>query len=92
MANSRSAKKRVRSSERKRIINQIAKSKFRTAVKKALLSAENGSEDLPLKISEAFSKIDKAAKIGAIHKNQASRRKSRLIKRIKALTSQEQIR
>ena len=91
MANSRSAKKRVRSSERKRIVNQIAKTKFRTAVKKAILSAESGeTEDLSSKISEAFSKIDKAAKIGAIHKNQASRRKSRLIKKIRALTSQEQ--
>ncbi len=91
MANSRSAKKRVRSSERKRIVNQIAKTKFRTAVKKAILSAESGEvEDLSSKISEAFSKIDKAAKIGAIHKNQASRRKSRLIKKIRALTSQEQ--
>ncbi len=92
MANSRSARKRVRSSDRKRVVNQIAKSKFKTAVKKVIISAENGGEDLPLKISEAFSKIDKAAKIGAIHKNQASRRKSRLIKRVKALTSQEQAR
>ncbi len=91
MANSRSAKKRVRSSERKRIVNQIAKTKFRTAVKKAILSAESGeNEDLSSKISEAFSKIDKAAKIGAIHRNQAFRRKSRLIKKIRALTSQEQ--
>ncbi|WP_036224423.1 30S ribosomal protein S20 [Mesoaciditoga lauensis] len=85
MANSRSAKKRVRASERKRIMNQIAKSKFKTAVKKALSAAENGEEDLQAKLSEAFSKIDKAAKSGAIHKNQAARRKSRLIKKIRLL-------
>ncbi len=85
MANSRSAKKRVRSSERKRLMNQIAKTKFKTAVKKALSAAENGEEDLQEKISEAFSKIDKAAKSGAIHKNQAARRKSRLIKKIRLL-------
>ncbi len=85
MANSRSAKKRVRASERKRLINQIAKTKFRTAVKKAIMAAENGEEDLEEKIRVAFSKIDKAAKIGAIHKNQAARRKARLIKRIRSL-------
>ncbi len=85
MANSRSAKKRARASERKRLMNQIAKSKFKTAVKKALSAAENGEEDLQDKISEAFSKIDKAAKSGAIHKNQAARRKARLIKKIRSL-------
>ncbi|WP_456398808.1 30S ribosomal protein S20 [Mesoaciditoga sp.] len=85
MANSRSAKKRARASERKRLMNQIAKSKFKTAVKKALSAAENGDEDLQDKISEAFSKIDKAAKSGAIHKNQAARRKARLIKKIRSL-------
>ncbi len=83
MANSRSAKKRVRASERKRVANQIAKTKYKTAVKKVVMSAESGDEDLSQKISEAFSKIDKAAKIGAIHKNQAARRKSRLVKRVK---------
>ena len=66
-------------------MNQIAKSKFKTAVKKALSAAENGEEDLQAKLSEAFSKIDKAAKSGAIHKNQAARRKSRLIKKIRLL-------
>jgi small subunit ribosomal protein S20 len=85
MANSRSAKKRARASERKREMNQIAKTKFKTAVKKALSAAENGDEELQAKISEAFSKIDKAAKSGAIHKNQAARRKSRLVKKIKLL-------
>ncbi len=85
MANSRSAKKRVRASERKRIANQIAKTKYKTAVKKVVMAAEGNSEDLSQKISEAFSKIDKAAKIGAIHKNQAARRKSRLFKRVKLL-------
>ncbi len=85
MANSRSARKRVRASERKRLINQIAKTKFKTAVKKAIRAAKNGEDDLEEKISLAFSKIDKAAKIGAIHKNQAARRKSRLVKRIRDL-------
>ena len=85
MANSRSAKKQVRASERKRIANQITKTKYKTAVKKVVVAAESGDKGLSQKISEAFSKIDKAAKVGAIHKNQAARRKSRLVKKVKLL-------
>ncbi len=84
MAKIKSAIKNIRKSEKKHLQNQIKKSQFKTAVKKALVSAQKG-EDASKLLSEAFSKLDKAAKTGAIHKNQAARRKSRLVKKIKAL-------
>ena len=73
MPNTKSAKKRVRSSERKALRNQINKSKLKTYMKKAL--AENSTkEDLIAGISA----LDRAVSKGLIHKNNAARRKSKL--------------
>ncbi|MGC8545339.1 30S ribosomal protein S20 [Athalassotoga sp.] len=88
MAKIRSAIKNMRKSEKKHLQNQIKKSQFKTSVKKAIVSAQKG-EDTTKLLSEAFSKIDKAAKTGSIHKNQAARRKSRLVKKIKSLQKVE---
>ncbi len=82
MAKIKSAIKNIRKSEKKHLQNQIKKSQFKTSVKKALVSAQKG-EDASKLLSDAFSKLDKAAKTGSIHKNQAARRKSRLVKKIK---------
>ncbi len=87
MANVKSAIKNAKKAEKRHLLNQSKKSQFKTAIKKALTSAQKG-EDASELISEAFSKLDKAAKIGTIHKNQASRRKSRLVKKVKALSTQ----
>ena len=77
MPNTKSAKKRVRSSERKALRNQINKSKLKTYVKKAL--AENSTkEDLIAGISA----LDRAVSKGLIHKNNAARRKSSLAVRM----------
>ncbi len=84
MAKIKSAIKNMRKSEKKHLQNQVKKSQFKTSVKKALVSAQKG-EDASKLLSDAFSKIDKAEKTGVIHKNQAARRKSRLVKKIKAL-------
>lgn len=89
MANIRSAIKNIRKSEKRHLQNQIRKSQFRTAVKKVLVLAQKG-EDVSKSLSEAFSKIDKAAKVGAIHKKQAARRKSRLVKKVRTLQAQIQ--
>lgn len=88
MAKIKSAIKNARKSEKRHLQNQIKKSQFKTSVKKALVSAQKG-EDASKLLSDAFSKLDKAAKTGAIHKNQAARRKSRLVKKIKALQKVE---
>ena len=83
MANTKSAEKRNRQNEQKRVANKAVRSEVRTRVKNALTVAESGdaakSEEA---LREAVRKIDRAAAKGVIHKNQASNRKSRLMKRV----------
>jgi small subunit ribosomal protein S20 len=79
LANTRSAIKRIRSSERKRRINQVHRSRARTYVRKARrLIATGQLEEAESMAQQAFSALDKAAQKGVIHKNNAARRKSRL--------------
>ena len=81
MANIRSALKRVRSSRRKAVRNQIVRSTARTYVKKARrLIAEGNLEEAQRVVRQALSALDKAAQKGVIHRNNAARRKSRLMK------------
>ncbi|MBI5879924.1 MAG: 30S ribosomal protein S20 [Chloroflexi bacterium] len=81
MANTKSAIKRIRSSARKRVRNTLVRSSVRTAVKKAnvavLEPAGGGAEA----IKRAVSELDRAVAKGVIHKNNAARRKSRLMKK-----------
>ncbi len=64
------------------------RSELKTRVKSALTAAETGAEDSVEAARLAISKLDKAASKGVIHKNQASRRKSRLMARIAKLQDQ----
>jgi small subunit ribosomal protein S20 len=82
-----SAKKALRSSKRKRLVNLVSKEKMNKtvkAVKKLFVSTtkEGAKEALVL----AYKALDKAAKKGVIKKNTASRKKSRLAKAIKKLS------
>ena len=86
MANTTSAKKRIRSNERKHERNTIYRSRVKTMVKKAEQSIFSGSPD-EATIREAISSLDKAAGKGSIHKNNAARRKSRLMKKLNAATA-----
>jgi len=72
MPNIRSAKKRLRQDEKKRVQNQSVKTRMKTETKKALTG----------EVNTAFSAIDKAAAKGVIHRNAAARRKSRLARRL----------
>ena len=86
MANHKSAIKRIRTSERRRVRNRVFISRARTEVKKARVEIENN--DLPASreaVLTALRTLDKAATKGIIHKNNAARRKSRLMKRLAAL-------
>ncbi|MCS6882968.1 MAG: 30S ribosomal protein S20 [Oscillochloridaceae bacterium] len=83
MANTKSAKKRIRSNERKRQRNVMYRSRVKTLIKKAELSIYSGTPDEAL-VREACSTLDKAAVKGIIHKNNAARRKSRLMKKFNA--------
>ncbi len=86
MANTKSAKKRIRSNERKHQRNTMYRSRVKTQIKKAELSIYSGTPDEAL-IREAISTLDKAAVKGIIHKNNAARRKSRLMKKLNAATA-----
>jgi len=80
MANIRSQIKRNRQNEKRRIRNKAVRSELRTRVK----AAEAGGEDAEEALKIAMKTIDKAAAKGVIHKNEASRRKSRLQRRVAA--------
>ena len=83
MANIKSAIKRIRSSARKQQSNRILRGRARTAVKKARLVLEEGKpEDAQTAIQQAISELDRAAGKGVIHKNNAARRKARLMKQL----------
>jgi len=86
MANIKSQIKRNRSSERRRLRNQAVRSELKTRTKVAQRAVAEGSDDAPDAVRAAQKRIDKAASKGRIHKNQAARRTSRLMK--KAVTSE----
>jgi small subunit ribosomal protein S20 len=76
------SEKTLRSSIRKQGYNRIAKVSARTAVtaaKKVIVAQDENADVL---VSKAISVLDRAAKKGAIHKNNASRRKSRLVQQL----------
>ena len=83
MANSRSAKKRIRVNERRRIRNQSYKSATRTLVRKAERAIATGAvnEVTAATLGEAISRLDRTANKGIIHPNAAARKKSRLMAR-----------
>ena len=87
MANIKSAIKRNRQNEKRRLANKAVRSQVRTHTKKALASA--GTDESEETLRFAIKHIDKAASKGILHKNAAARRKSRLVKQIRTLESAE---
>jgi small subunit ribosomal protein S20 len=85
VANIRSQIKRNRQNEKRRLRNKSVRSEMRTRTKRALLTAEQGSDDAAEQLRLAVKRIDKAAAQGSIHKNQAANRKSRLMRRANQL-------
>jgi len=87
LANIKSLIKRNRQNENRRVHNRIYRGRARTIVAKAREATVEGSsaEDAKSALMQAISALDSAAKKGVIHKNNADRRKSRLMKRLTAL-------
>ena len=80
MANTKSAMKRVRQNEKRRMQNRVYRSATRTHIKKARSLIESGElEQAQVEVAAAVRSLDKAAQKGVIHKNNAARRKSRLL-------------
>ena len=85
MANIQSAIKRARQNEKRRVANRIYRSSSRTRIKTARRLIEAGElEQAELQVSAAISALDRAAQKGIIHKNNAARRKSRLVKMLRS--------
>lgn len=87
MANHKSAKKRIRTNERKRVMNKMTSSKIKSSMKKVLESEKR--EEAEKNYKEAVALLDKSATRGRLHKNTASRKKSRLTKYLNGLEVKE---
>ncbi len=87
MANIKSQIKRNRQNEKLRLRNKAVKSEIKTRVKTAVSATESGAEWSEEALRMAVKRLDKAAALGVIHKNQASNRKGRLMRRINLLTA-----
>ena len=86
MANTSSARKRVRQNERHRENNMALKNRMRTSVKKVIkaIDEKNANEATEL-FKKAQPLIDSLARKGIIHKNKAANQKRKLIKGIKLI-------
>ena len=85
MPNTASAKKRMRQEQKRRAHNRSVKSLVRTTVTKArvaIVTPAVSDEDATEAVRKAASELDRAAKKGVLHKNNAARRKSRLMKQL----------
>ena len=83
MANIRSAIKRNRQNEKRRTHNRLFRGSARTQVRKARTAIMDGNKKLASEeVKVAIKKLDRAAAKGIIHKNNAARRKSRLVKQL----------
>ena len=86
MANLPSAKKRIRQNAKRRMRNRIYRTRARTFVKHARIAIESGDSDSATDaVRKAVSELDRASSKGVIHRKNAARRKSRLMKRLASL-------
>lgn len=80
MANTKSAGKAARQAAKRQANNRVLLGGSRTAVKRARTAINSGDENSAEALREAMSTLDRAARKGIIHPNNAARRKSRLTK------------
>jgi small subunit ribosomal protein S20 len=90
VANIKSQIKRNKQNEKLRLRNKAVRSEIKTRIKSAVSATETGAETANEAVRLALKRLDKAAALGVIHKNQASNRKSRLMRRINRLTETEE--
>jgi small subunit ribosomal protein S20 len=89
LANTQSAIKEIRRSARRRRINQVHRSQARTYIRRTRrLIAAGQLEEAEAMAREAVRALDRAAQKGVIHKNNAARRKSRLMKQLRQTQQQ----
>ena len=82
MPNTRSAEKQMRVAERRRMRNRAVKSAVKTFIRKAERGIVATAEDAQALVTQAVKSLDKAASKGILHRRNAARRKSRLMKKL----------
>ncbi len=76
----------MRQNEKRRAHNRAIRSRLRTVVNKASTLIEEGDQEAAKEaVREAISELDRAVKKGILHRNNADRRKSRLMRRLNAV-------
>jgi small subunit ribosomal protein S20 len=89
LANIKSAIKRNKQNEKKRVLNRIVRGSTRTQIKKARVAIVEGKKESAVEeVNKAIKLLDRAASNGVIHKNNAARRKSRLMKKLATLNQE----
>lgn len=86
MPNHKSAEKRDRQNERRRGVNGRNRSRMRTELKKLRMALDSNKGEAAGLLPKVISTIDRSVQKGVIHKNAAARYKSRLTKKVNALT------
>jgi small subunit ribosomal protein S20 len=88
MANHKSALKRNRQNQKKRAINRGNRGQLRTQLRKMNeVLTTNNPEEVQKDLAPTFSMLDRSVQKGVLHKNAASRRKSRLMAKFNALAA-----
>lgn len=86
MANIKSQIKRIKQNEKQRQQNRIYRGSARTYIRKALAAIETGDKtSAEVEVKQAIHSLDLAAQKGVVHKNNAARRKSRLMAQFNAM-------
>jgi len=79
MPNHKSAEKRMRQNEKRRLVNRNNRGRLRTGIKKLRAALEGGDAGaVQTLLPDTISLIDKAVQKGVLHRNAAARHKSRL--------------
>ncbi len=87
MPNTRSAAKRVRTSQKRRAYNRAIKSRVKTLIKRFEEAVQGGEKELAMeRFRVAASALDRAAIKGVVHKNLAARKKSRMASKLASLS------
>jgi small subunit ribosomal protein S20 len=89
VANTRSARKRIRQNEKRRLRNRAVRSAVRSTVKSARealggKASEAASSERARLVREAIRALDRAVTQGIVHRNTAARRKSALARKLNA--------
>ncbi len=82
MPNHKSAEKRMRQNEKRRLVNRSNRGRLRTGIKKLRTALTGQGGEAQTLLPETISLIDKAVQKGVLHRNAAARYKSRLTARV----------